>query len=130
MSPTPGSSAGMAGRWSSRPTPNTGWRTSPDRKAFEGFFAGADLVIADTMYSLAESITMKADWGHSSNIMAVNLCGAAGAGRLVLFHHEPASSDLDIQRMFEETVRYEELNRRDRPQLGILCAYDGLELTV
>jgi len=101
-----------------------------DSKAFEGFFADADVVIADTMYSLVESITMKADWGHSSNIMAVNLCRGAGAKKLVLFHHEPASSDREIERMFEETVRYEELNRRDLPPLGIVCSYDGLELAV
>lgn len=102
----------------------------PDRNAFEAFFAGADLVIADTMYSLAESITMKADWGHSSNIMAVNLCHGAGVKQLALFHHEPASSDLEIERMFDETVRYEQLNRRDQAPLGIVCSYDGLELTV
>jgi phosphoribosyl 1,2-cyclic phosphodiesterase len=101
-----------------------------DRVAFEKFFAGADLVVADTMYSLAESITMKADWGHSSNVMAVNLCHGAGAKKLALFHHEPTSSDLDIERMFDETVRYEALNRRDLPQLDVVCSYDGLELPV
>lgn len=101
-----------------------------DRRAFEAFFSGADVVIADTMYSLAESITMKADWGHSSNIMAVNLCHGAGAKTLVLFHHEPASSDREIEAMCEETVRYEELNRRDRAPLSIVCSYDGLELPV
>jgi len=73
---------------------------------------------------------MLLDWGHSSNIMAVNLCRGAGAKKLVLFHHEPASSDREIERMFEETVRYEELNRRDLPPLGIVCSYDGLELAV
>jgi len=27
----------------------------------------------------------------------------------VLFHHEPASSDADIERLFAETIRYEAL---------------------
>jgi len=102
----------------------------PDKVAFEGFFAGADMVIADTMYSLAESITMKADWGHSSNVMAVNLCHGAGVKTLVLFHHEPASSDLEIERMFDETLRYEALNRGGRQALDIVCSYDGLELEI
>lgn len=97
---------------------------------FEAFFEGADTVICDTMYSLAESVTMKEDWGHSSNLVAVDLCRAAKAKRLVLFHHEPAYSDEDIQRMFRETVRYEELMREDRAPLEVVCSYDGLELDV
>ena len=101
-----------------------------DKQAFEAFFDKADLVICDTMYSLAESITLKADWGHSSNVMAVNLCHGAGARKLVLFHHEPTSSDADIDRLFEETVRYEALTRRDGPSLEIVCSYDSLELEV
>lgn len=101
-----------------------------DKLAFEAFFDKADLVICDTMYSLAESITLKADWGHSSNVMAVNLCHGAGAKKLVLFHHEPTSSDADIDRLYEETVRYEALTRRDGAPLEIVCSYDSLELEV
>lgn len=95
---------------------------------FEAFFAEADIAICDTMYSLAESVSMKEDWGHSSNLVAVDLCRAARVRRLVLFHHEPAYSDEDIQRMHEETIRYEELMREDGAPLDIVCAYDGLEL--
>jgi len=98
--------------------------------AFEAFFARADLVICDTMYSLGDTVSLKQDWGHSSNIVAVDLCHAAEAKRLALFHHEPTYSDEDIQRMHAETVRYEELVRGDRPVLEVLCAYDGLEVAV
>lgn len=101
-----------------------------DKNAFEAFFRNADLVICDTMYSLAESITLKADWGHSSNVMAVNLCHGAGAKKLVLFHHEPTSTDTDIDNLFAETVRYEALNRKGRTPLEIVCSYDSLELKV
>lgn len=97
---------------------------------FEEFFRGADAVIFDTMYSLADSVTMKEDWGHSSNLIAVDLCHGAHAKRLIMFHHEPAYSDEDIQRMYKETIRYEELTRAERPPLDIVCAYDGLELDV
>lgn len=89
------------------------------------FMSGADLVVADTMYSLADSVSMKEDWGHSSNIVAVDLCHQAGAKRLALFHHEPTYSDADIARMHAETVRYEELVREGAP-LEVLCSYDGL----
>ncbi|MBW8910632.1 MAG: MBL fold metallo-hydrolase [Sphingomonas sp.] len=91
------------------------------------FFREADLVICDTMYSLADAVSMKEDWGHSSNIVAIDLCHEAGAKRLALFHHEPIYSDDDIQRMHLESIRYEELTRREQP-LDVLCAYDGLEL--
>jgi phosphoribosyl 1,2-cyclic phosphodiesterase len=101
-----------------------------DKKAFEAFFDKADLVICDTMYSLAESITLKADWGHSSNVMAVNLCHGAGARKLVLFHHEPTSTDADIDQLFAETIRYEALSRKNREPLEIVCSYDSLELEV
>jgi phosphoribosyl 1,2-cyclic phosphodiesterase len=97
---------------------------------FEAFFAGADLVICDTMYSLGDSVSLKQDWGHSSNVVAVDLCHAAGAKRLALFHHEPTYADADIQRMHAETVRYEELVREDRPPLEVICAYDGLEVEI
>ncbi|KRB86635.1 MBL fold metallo-hydrolase [Sphingomonas sp. Root710] len=91
------------------------------------FFRDADLVICDTMYSLADAVSMKEDWGHSSNIVAIDICHEAGAKRLALFHHEPVYSDDDIQRMHRESIRYEELTRREQP-LEVLCAYDGLEV--
>ncbi len=93
------------------------------------FFGGADLVVCDTMYSLADSVSMKEDWGHSSNIVAVDLCHEAAAKRLALFHHEPTYSDADIQRMHRESIRYEELTRGAAP-LEVVCAYDGLVLEI
>ncbi len=93
------------------------------------FFGGADLVVCDTMYSLADSVSMKEDWGHSSNIVAVDLCHEAAAKRLALFHHEPTYSDADIQRMHRESIRYEELTRGAAP-LEVLCAYDGLTIEI
>jgi phosphoribosyl 1,2-cyclic phosphodiesterase len=98
--------------------------------AFEAFFADADLVICDTMYSLGDSVSLKQDWGHSSNIVAVDLCRAARAKRLALFHHEPTYTDEDIERMHAETLRYEELLRDGRPKLEVICAYDGLEVSI
>jgi len=98
-----------------------------DEAAFIQFFRDADLVICDTMYSLADSVSMKEDWGHSSNIVAIDLCHEAGAKRLALFHHEPTYDDEAIQRMHEESIRYEELTREGNA-LEVLCSYDGLEI--
>lgn len=96
---------------------------------FIDFFGDADIVICDTMYSLADSVSMKEDWGHSSNIVAIDLCHEARAKRLVLFHHEPTYDDAAIERMHQESIRYEELTR-DSATLDVLCAYDGLEIRV
>ena len=95
--------------------------------AFIDFFREADLVICDTMYSLADSVSMKEDWGHASNLVAIDLCHQAQAKCLALFHHEPTYEDEDIERMHQESIRYEELTRNGSP-LDVICAYDGLEV--
>lgn len=102
---------------------------SAEREAFVAFFRDADLVIFDAMYSLADAISVKADWGHSSNIVGVELCQRAGAKRLCLFHHEPAYDDAQIDRVLMETRRFESLTREGDP-LEIVAAYDGLELAL
>ena len=91
------------------------------------FFADADLVIFDAMYSLAEAVSVKEDWGHSSNIVAVELCQLANVKHLVLFHHEPANNDERIAQIWRETLRYEEISRTGRPLL-VSAAYDGMEI--
>ncbi len=98
-----------------------------ERARFIAFFDQADVVVFDAMYSLADAISVKADWGHSSNIVGVELCQAARVKRLVLFHHEPAYSDTQIAQILEETRRFEQINR-DGHALDVLSAWDGLEL--
>ena len=95
---------------------------------FVAFFRNADLVCFDAMYSFAEAISVKADWGHSSNVMGVNLCHQAGVRQLGLFHHEPIHDDARIAAIEAETRRYEEIARRDRPKLEVFATYDGLEV--
>jgi phosphoribosyl 1,2-cyclic phosphodiesterase len=96
------------------------------RQAFVEFFRGADLVIFDAMYSLAESISVKADWGHSSNIVGVDLCQQAGVRTLALFHHEPIHGDEALYQLLQETLRFEQISREDRDPLKVISAYDGL----
>ncbi len=95
--------------------------------AFVAFFKDADLVIFDAMYSLADAISIKADWGHSSNVVGVELCQMAGARHLCLFHHEPASDDAAIDRVLSDTRRLEEITRTAEPMI-VTAAYDGLVL--
>ena len=98
-----------------------------ETERFVALFRDADLVIFDAMYSLAESISVKADWGHSSNIVGVDLCHLAGVRHLCLFHHEPACDDAAIDRVLKETRRYEEISRTGAP-LHVSAAYDGMEI--
>jgi phosphoribosyl 1,2-cyclic phosphodiesterase len=97
--------------------------------AFVEFFRDADVVIFDAMYSLADVISVKADWGHSSNIIGVELCQLAAARTLCLFHHEPALDDAAIHATLAETRRFEEITRGVHA-LAIVAAYDGLELAL
>lgn len=97
-----------------------------EQNAFIEFFQAADLVIFDTMYSLADAITVKADWGHSSNIIAVELCQEAGVSKLAMFHHEPIHDDTKLASLCDETRRFEEITRDGRQPLQIISSYDGL----
>jgi phosphoribosyl 1,2-cyclic phosphodiesterase len=98
-----------------------------EAEGFARFFHDADVVIFDAMYALAEAISVKADWGHSSNIVGVELCQMARAKHLVLFHHEPANNDATLEGLLKEARRFEELTRTDHA-LKVSAAYDGLEI--
>jgi phosphoribosyl 1,2-cyclic phosphodiesterase len=98
-----------------------------EAEAFASFFRNADVVIFDAMYALAEAISVKADWGHSSNIVGVELCQMARAKHLVLFHHEPANNDSTLEGLLKEAKRFEELTRGEHA-LKVSAAYDGLEI--
>lgn len=93
------------------------------------FYHNADVVIFDAMYSLADMITIKEDWGHSSNIVGVDLCLRANVKHLCMFHHEPAYNDETLFRIQQETRRYAELVREEQP-LRISTAYDNMIIDV
>jgi len=99
-----------------------------ETERFVRFFRAADLVIFDAMYSLADAVSVKADWGHSSNVVGVEICQMAGARHLVLFHHEPANDDAAVEVLLLDARRLEELTREGRAPLNISAAYDGLEI--
>ena len=98
-------------------------------RTFVEFFKDADLVLFDAMYSLADTISIKEDWGHSSNIVGVELCQMAGARHLCLFHHEPIYEDDQLEKLWRDTQRLEEITRSGQP-LRISSAFDGMEILV
>ena len=100
--------------------------TAGEAQSFAAFFRDADLVIFDAMYSLADAISVRADWGHSSNMVGVELCQLAGAKHLVLFHHEPVNNDVAVEAMLHDTRRFVQL--AGHASLEVTAAYDGLEI--
>jgi phosphoribosyl 1,2-cyclic phosphodiesterase len=96
-------------------------------QAFAEFFRDADLVIFDAQYSLADAISLKEDWGHSSNVVGVELCQMARARHLCLFHHEPTYDDDRLATLLAETRRFEEITRTDHT-VQVSAAWDGLEI--
>jgi phosphoribosyl 1,2-cyclic phosphodiesterase len=98
-------------------------------QAFVEFFRDADLVLFDAMYSLADTVSVKEDWGHSSNIVGVELCQMAGARHLCLFHHEPIYEDDQLETLWRDSQRLEEITRNG-PPLRISSAFDGMEILV
>jgi phosphoribosyl 1,2-cyclic phosphodiesterase len=99
-----------------------------ETERFVRFFQGADVVVFDAMYSLAEAVSVKADWGHSSNVVGVEMCQMAGVKHLVLFHHEPANDDAASAALLRDARRLEELTRGERPALAVSAAFDGMEI--
>lgn len=93
------------------------------------FFREADLVVFDAMYSLADMITIREDWGHSSNIIGVDLCLRANVKHYCMFHHEPAYNDETLHAIHQETKRYKEIVSEGHT-LKISTAYDDMVIDV
>lgn len=88
------------------------------------FAHGADVLIHDAQYTEDEyfrPVDNRRGWGHSTVRMAAETAAAAGVGRLVLYHHDPCRTDVQIPAL-------ERLARRIFPQVTV--AREGLTLHV
>jgi len=70
-------------------------------RAMEEFYAGADLLVHDAQYTMAEYQQGKLGWGHSPIEDVIAAAARAGVKRLALFHHDPDRSDEELDRMSE-----------------------------
>ncbi len=100
-------------------------KSEEETAAMVEFYRAADLVVFDSMYSLNDMMDAKADWGHSSNIVGVDLCLRAAVKHYCMFHHEPSYSDDTIYSVLGETRRYAEIAGENQ-SLQVSTAYDGL----
>jgi len=90
----------------------------PDKNVL-GLIQGADIVIYDCMYTDEEYAKSYVGWGHSTWQEGVRMCKAAGAKKLVVFHHDPDHDDDKLDAIGREV---------EAALPGALMAREGLEL--
>jgi anti-anti-sigma factor len=95
-----------------------------DTLKYRNFYANADALIFDAMFSVRESF-VKEDWGHSSALIGADMASEANVKRLLLFHHDPTSTDAEIEQILHQTEEYLE---RQGNFLEVIIAVEGLEL--
>ena len=83
--------------------------------------AGADILINDAQFTPEQLETTRKGWGHSSWLEGVQLARHAAAKTLVLFHHDPDSTD----RMVDSILRQA---REDFD--SVFAASEGMVITL
>ncbi|WP_426571108.1 MBL fold metallo-hydrolase [Aquihabitans sp. McL0605] len=73
-------------------------RTDPERRAALDLAAGVDLLIHDAQFITGEE-AVAAEYGHATIDQALAFAIEVGAGELVLFHHSPARTDAQMERI-------------------------------
>jgi anti-anti-sigma factor len=97
-------------------------------KGYIDFFAGADILIFDAMFSVRESF-IREDWGHSSALIGADMARHAGVKKLVLFHHDPVSEDDEVWRLGREAEEYLAQDPGTIPP-SVVVATEGLEINL
>jgi phosphoribosyl 1,2-cyclic phosphodiesterase len=71
-------------------------------KALRQLAAGADIFVNDAQFTPTQLATTKKGWGHSSWKEGVKIAREVGAKTLVLFHHDPDSSDRAVDSLLRD----------------------------
>ena len=85
------------------------------------FAQGADVLIYDAQYSPEHLATTKKGWGHSSWLEGVKIARDAKVRNLLLFHHDPDSSDKTVDGFLSAA-------RQEFP--GTWAATEGMSVTL
>ena len=100
-----------------------------DLKPFVEFFRDADLLIFDAQYTLADSWTVKEDWGHSNNVIGIELSQEAGVKHLVLFHQDPTVRDEALDKLLKDSRKLASLLHKGG-SIEVSVARDGMVIEV
>ncbi len=87
---------------------------------------GADLLIYDTQFTLAE-YRLRPHWGHSHPDDAIAIAREAGVARLCLYHHAPLRSDDENDAIL---ATYRGVVEATGDRFAVISAYEGLELAL
>jgi phosphoribosyl 1,2-cyclic phosphodiesterase/ActR/RegA family two-component response regulator len=98
--------------------------TAAERTKVVEFLQGCDVVILDSQYT-DEEYSQHVGWGHGSLSSVVSLALDAGAGKLLLFHHDPGHDDEMIDKMVE---RARLLVAQSGKRLELEAAREGAEI--
>ena len=85
------------------------------------FSEGADYLIYDATYQVAEYESLRRGWGHSTWAEGARIATELGVRKLILFHHDPDRTD----RMIDGLVRLARKSFRDT-----VAASEGLALEI
>ena len=90
------------------------------------FCRGADVLIHDAQYEESD-MPHKHGWGHSLVSQVRRLAHDAGVGCVVLYHHDPDRTDVEVDRILRESEAwFSSVNSRT----SCLCAWEGLRIGV
>jgi phosphoribosyl 1,2-cyclic phosphodiesterase len=84
-----------------------------------------DVVIHDAQFDDLE-FSMRSDWGHCTVDYAVEVAAQAGARTLVLFHHDPAHTDVRVDELLEHARDV----AAERGVAEVIAASEGLTLSL
>lgn len=65
------------------------------------FCKGVDLLVHDAQYTESE-YRMHRGWGHSTSLMAVRNAKESRASELLMTHHDPSRTDLELDQMLQQ----------------------------
>ena len=96
---------------------------------FLEFIRGADLLVTDAQYTLADAWHTKETWGHSSNVVVTEMASESNVKHLSIIHHDPLCTDADLDKYLAQTRGYLKIFD-DSSDMEISLAYDGLHVPI
>ena len=103
---------------------DSAYPTGIDLKPYLNFFKNADVLIFDAQFTQRES-DEKEDWGHSSSFFGVEMAQEAKVKELVLFHYDPTYSDRDLEKILEDTLKFQYNQYPTRDPVKVAIAHEG-----
>jgi len=93
--------------------------------SFRKHLENADVLVMDSQYSRKKYDEFTAGYGHGTPDYCVKVANSVSVKKLGLTHHDPASSDQDIDNILREAQKSNKSSKLD-----IFICYDFLELDI